>query len=60
QAFRLATISDALIGQKRPAAGGGEVKNGQLQRRITCRYKKYRLRNAPPIWPFLTSSNSYP
>ena len=36
QAFRLATIADALVGQKRPAAGGGEVKNGRLQRRFAC------------------------
>ena len=36
QAFRLATIPDVLIGQKRPAAEGGEVKNGHLQRRFAC------------------------
>ena len=51
QAFRLAAIRDALIGQKHRAPFGGEVKNGHLQRRIACRYPRYRLRNAPPIWP---------
>jgi len=49
-------MNDALIGQKRHAAGGGEVKTGNLQRRFACQDGSLGKRSLLPScqsWPHL-------